>query len=436
MAESQNRWPCAAFRRARGQRPRVAAASGGVLLQDVHVAALRVAPLVRAGDSPRRGLGRAPTAPDPDRYAQRYAHCDVLVVGAGPAGLAPRCAAAAAGARVMLCDEQAELGGSLLDDPRGNRSTGDPAQQWLAESLADLAAAPERHGAGAHDGIRLFPAQHARAVRAGHAITWRCPRRLAARTAVAGARPRSRARDRLDRAATGISGQRSAGRHAGVRGADLPASLRRGRRRASRARHRLRRGVCCCARSACGGQSRCADRRRPRTTRPARRSTRRVPRASKSLPARTVFRTSGRLGVHTRGDRQRRRMARSMRQRNVACDALLMSGGYTPERAPVLAVARQGGLGRRASRRSCRSARRNASARPARAGASTGSATCSTTARRRGSRATRALEPQLVRSMHVLAVTREFSTLGKPGALLQPGLRHARRVHSSISRTT
>src|SRR3984885_8913658 len=33
------------------------------------------------------GLGVAPRRPDPDRYAQRYAHCDVLVVGGGPAGL-------------------------------------------------------------------------------------------------------------------------------------------------------------------------------------------------------------------------------------------------------------------------------------------------------------------------------------------------------------
>ena len=68
------------------------------------------------------GLGRAPTQPDPDRYAQRYAHCDVLVVGAGPAGLAAALAAAEGGARVMLCDEQAELGGSLLAK-RSARST-------------------------------------------------------------------------------------------------------------------------------------------------------------------------------------------------------------------------------------------------------------------------------------------------------------------------
>ncbi|HEY2618900.1 MAG TPA: 2Fe-2S iron-sulfur cluster-binding protein, partial [Acetobacteraceae bacterium] len=41
-------------------------------------------PAIRAA----AGLGRAPTAPDPDRYLHHYAHCDVLVIGAGPAGLA------------------------------------------------------------------------------------------------------------------------------------------------------------------------------------------------------------------------------------------------------------------------------------------------------------------------------------------------------------
>ena len=62
------------------------------------------------------GLGRAPAAPDPDRYQHRHAHCDVLVIGAGPAGLAAALAASESGARVMLADEQAEMGGALLHD--------------------------------------------------------------------------------------------------------------------------------------------------------------------------------------------------------------------------------------------------------------------------------------------------------------------------------
>jgi sarcosine oxidase, subunit alpha len=90
------------------------------------------------------GLGRAPRLPDPDRYAGRYAHCDVLVVGAGPAGLAAATAAASAGARVVLCDEQSELGGSLLtDDPRSAPAIdGLPALEWLGQRLAALAANP------------------------------------------------------------------------------------------------------------------------------------------------------------------------------------------------------------------------------------------------------------------------------------------------------
>ena len=88
------------------------------------------------------GLGSAPTRADPDRYAARFAHCDVLVVGAGPAGLAAASAAAAAGARVMLCDEQCEPGGSLLShDPRSaDLIDARPAAEWLARTVRDLAA--------------------------------------------------------------------------------------------------------------------------------------------------------------------------------------------------------------------------------------------------------------------------------------------------------
>ncbi|GAB0112653.1 sarcosine oxidase subunit alpha family protein [Acidisoma sp. C75] len=87
------------------------------------------------------GLGRVPTAPDPDRYLQRHAHCEVLVVGAGPAGLAAALAASEAGLRVILCDEQAEMGGALLADLT-SEIAGKPAQAWLAETLAELAARP------------------------------------------------------------------------------------------------------------------------------------------------------------------------------------------------------------------------------------------------------------------------------------------------------
>jgi sarcosine oxidase, subunit alpha len=87
------------------------------------------------------GLGEAPTLPDPDRYSQRYAHCDVLVIGAGPAGIAAASAAAAGGARVILCDEQNEFGGSLLSDA-GIHIEGASALEWVRQSIAALAANP------------------------------------------------------------------------------------------------------------------------------------------------------------------------------------------------------------------------------------------------------------------------------------------------------
>jgi len=88
------------------------------------------------------GLGEAPTLPDPDRYAQRYAHADVLVVGAGPSGIAAALAAADRGARVMLCDEQPEFGGSLLGDLSA-QIDGVAALAWVERSLAALRQNPK-----------------------------------------------------------------------------------------------------------------------------------------------------------------------------------------------------------------------------------------------------------------------------------------------------
>jgi sarcosine oxidase subunit alpha len=79
------------------------------------------------------GLGQVPRERDPDRYDKFNHHCDVLVVWAGQAGLAAARAAAGAGARVIIADEQQEPGGSLLS-ARGTTCNGWTAR-WLAENL-------------------------------------------------------------------------------------------------------------------------------------------------------------------------------------------------------------------------------------------------------------------------------------------------------------
>ncbi len=88
------------------------------------------------------GLGRSPSRRDPDRYDKTFAHCDVLVVGAGPAGLAAALAAGRAGARVVLVEQDHLLGGALLSQP-GAAIDGKPALDWVAAAEAELAALPE-----------------------------------------------------------------------------------------------------------------------------------------------------------------------------------------------------------------------------------------------------------------------------------------------------
>ncbi|MEE9210282.1 MAG: sarcosine oxidase subunit alpha family protein, partial [Kiloniellales bacterium] len=83
------------------------------------------------------GMGKAPEARDPDHYDQTYAHCDVLVVGAGPAGLAAALAAGESGARVILVEQDAALGGALLG-AKDETISGKPTLGWVAKARAAL----------------------------------------------------------------------------------------------------------------------------------------------------------------------------------------------------------------------------------------------------------------------------------------------------------
>jgi sarcosine oxidase subunit alpha len=85
------------------------------------------------------GLGKAPTEPDPDAYANRFAHCDVLVIGGGAAGLAAALAAAEAGASVIVCDENPATGGALKFET-GAVIDGVSGHDWAMETTAKLAA--------------------------------------------------------------------------------------------------------------------------------------------------------------------------------------------------------------------------------------------------------------------------------------------------------
>ncbi|TMH22745.1 MAG: sarcosine oxidase subunit alpha family protein [Betaproteobacteria bacterium] len=142
VAASQNRWPSLAVD--------VGALNGALsrflpagfyyktfMWPPTPKAWLRYEHFVRAA----AGMGRAASESDPDRYEHHHAHCDVLVIGGGPAGLAAARAAAAKGARVVVCDEGPWWGGSLLGDDA--TIDGGRAAEWIAAVVQWLAAQPD-----------------------------------------------------------------------------------------------------------------------------------------------------------------------------------------------------------------------------------------------------------------------------------------------------
>lgn len=83
------------------------------------------------------GMGTAYHRDDPDSYDKVHAFCDVLVIGGGIAGISAALAAARAGAKVILAEQDVELGGALLSDPIGG-----PGDDWLTEAIAELHRLP------------------------------------------------------------------------------------------------------------------------------------------------------------------------------------------------------------------------------------------------------------------------------------------------------
>lgn len=86
------------------------------------------------------GLGRASGEPDPDTYETAVTHCDVLVIGAGPAGLAAALAAARVGGRVIVCESDFRLGGRLLCEH--HHVDGKPGLDWVSSVERELDTMP------------------------------------------------------------------------------------------------------------------------------------------------------------------------------------------------------------------------------------------------------------------------------------------------------
>ena len=91
-------------------------------------------PAIRAS----AGLGRLSGEADPDCYDKGFLHCDLLVIGAGPAGLAAALAAGRSGARVILADEDFVMGGRL--NAETHEVNGRSGADWCAEAVGELAS--------------------------------------------------------------------------------------------------------------------------------------------------------------------------------------------------------------------------------------------------------------------------------------------------------
>ncbi|NNC35857.1 MAG: sarcosine oxidase subunit alpha family protein [Hyphomonadaceae bacterium] len=86
------------------------------------------------------GLGSLAKTPDPDQYDNGFLHCDVLVIGAGAAGLMAAVTAGRSGAQVIIADEDFKMGGRLLNET--HTIDNDHGIYWVSKSVAELGTMP------------------------------------------------------------------------------------------------------------------------------------------------------------------------------------------------------------------------------------------------------------------------------------------------------
>ena len=141
VAQSQNRWPSLAFDVMAVNQLAAPILTAGFYYKTFMWPASfwekLYEPLIRRA----AGLGRGAEVPDPDIYEKATLHCDVLVIGGGPAGLAAALAAGRSGARVVLADEDFRFGGRLLAETHLIDDM--PGAAWADQAVAELATMPE-----------------------------------------------------------------------------------------------------------------------------------------------------------------------------------------------------------------------------------------------------------------------------------------------------
>ncbi len=140
VASSQNRWPSLGFDLlALNQLASPIFVAGFYYKTFMRPAALwekLYEPLIRRA----AGLGALSGLPDPDSYDRKHAFCDLLVIGAGPSGLAAALTAGRSGLRVILADDDMAMGGHLLKER--SEIAGAAGADWAAGVVEELASYP------------------------------------------------------------------------------------------------------------------------------------------------------------------------------------------------------------------------------------------------------------------------------------------------------